>query len=76
MILLSMTHHCLVSKEGGPGFIDTAAGILLVQEAGGLVTDWWGRGAEHFERSGILIVANRSTHAYLLSHLQKTLPPS
>lgn len=58
------------------GFIDTAAGILLVQEAGGLVTDWWGRGAEHFERSGILIVANRSTHAYLLSHLQKALPPS
>lgn len=57
------------------GFTDTAAGILLVQEAGGLVTDWWGRGAEHYERSGILIVANSSTHAYLLNHLQQVAEP-
>lgn len=53
------------------GFIDTAAGILLVQEAGGVVTDWWGRGPEHYERSGVLIVANPSTHAYLLGHLSQ-----
>lgn len=58
------------------GFTDTAAGILLVQEAGGLVTDWWGRGAEHYERSGILIVANSSTHAYLLHHLQQVAQPA
>jgi myo-inositol-1(or 4)-monophosphatase len=52
------------------GFVDTAAGILLVQEAGGIVTDWWGRGPEIYERTGVLIVANRATHAYLLDHLR------
>lgn len=52
------------------GFVDTAAGILLVEEAGGVVTDWWGRGPEHFEKSGLLIVANQSTHAFLLNLLQ------
>jgi myo-inositol-1(or 4)-monophosphatase len=52
------------------GFVDTAAGILLVEEAGGIVTDWWGRGPETFERTGVLIVANRATHAYLMNHLE------
>lgn len=52
------------------GFVDTAAGILLVEEAGGIVTDWWGRGPEVFERTGVLIVANPATHAYLLEHLR------
>lgn len=52
------------------GFVDTAAGILLVQEAGGIVTDWWGRGPEHYEQTGCLIVANPATHAYLLDKLK------
>ncbi|WP_449393629.1 inositol monophosphatase family protein [Devosia riboflavina] len=52
------------------GFVDTAAGILLVEEAGGVVTDWWGRGPETFEKTGVLVVANKSTHAYLLDHLR------
>lgn len=52
------------------GFVDTAAGILLVEEAGGIVTDWWGRGPEIFEKTGTLIVANTATHAYLLGHLR------
>lgn len=56
------------------GFVDTAAGILLVEEAGGVVTDWWGRGPEIFERTGCLIVANPATHAYLLANLQNTPP--
>ncbi|MFD2649729.1 inositol monophosphatase family protein [Devosia albogilva] len=56
------------------GFVDTAAGILLVEEAGGLVTDWWGRGPDVFERTGVLIVANPATHAYLLEHL-RSVPP-
>ncbi len=51
------------------GFVDTAAGILLVEEAGGVVTDWWGRGPEFFEKSGLLIVANAGTHRFLLNHL-------
>lgn len=56
------------------GFVDTAAGILLVEEAGGVVTDWWGRGAEHYEKSGLLIVANHDTHAFLLHQLQGVQP--
>jgi myo-inositol-1(or 4)-monophosphatase len=52
------------------GFVDTAAGILLVEEAGGVVTDWWGRGPQYFERTGALIVANRATHAFLLDQLK------
>ncbi|BCP52299.1 inositol monophosphatase [Kaistia sp. 32K] len=56
------------------GFIDTAAGILLVQEAGGIVTDWWGRGPEVYEKTGTLIVANPATHAYLLERL-RDVPP-
>lgn len=53
------------------GFVDTAAGILLVEEAGGVVTDWWGRGPDSFERTGALIVANRATHSFLLEHLER-----
>ncbi len=56
------------------GFTDTASSILMVQEAGGIVTDWWGRGPEFYERTGCLLVANPATHAYLLDHL-KDVPP-
>jgi myo-inositol-1(or 4)-monophosphatase len=52
------------------GLVDWAVGVLLVQEAGGIVTDWWGRGPEHYERSGCVIVANQATHAYLLDKLK------
>lgn len=52
------------------GFVDTASGILLVEEAGGIVTDWWGRGPEFYERTGALIVANAATHAFLLEQLK------
>lgn len=52
------------------GFLDTAAGILFVQEAGGVVTDWWGRGPDVYERTGTLIVANKATHAYLIEKLK------
>lgn len=56
------------------GFVDTAAGILLVQEAGGIVTDWWGRGPEVYEKTGTLIVANAATHAYLIERLHGVQP--
>ena len=52
------------------GFTDTAAGILMVEEAGGIVTDWWGRGPEHYEKTGCLLVANPATHAYLMDKLK------
>ena len=52
------------------GFTDTAAAILMVEEAGGIVTDWWGRGPKFYEHTGTLIVANRATHAYLMDKLR------
>ncbi|MBO0662510.1 inositol monophosphatase [Jiella sp. MQZ9-1] len=57
------------------GFVDTAAGILLVEEAGGLVSDWWGRGPDFYERSAILIVANPAAHAFLRDHLGQAPEP-
>lgn len=52
------------------GLVDWAVGVLLVQEAGGIVTDWWGRGPAHFEKSGMVIVANPAAHAWLLDQLK------
>ena len=52
------------------GLVDWAVGVLLVEEAGGVVTDWWGRGPEFYEKSGAVIVANKATHAYLLEKLK------
>lgn len=56
------------------GFVDTAAGLLMVEEAGGIVTDWWGRGPETYVRTGTLIVGNPACHAYLLAHM-RDVPP-
>ncbi|WP_159585648.1 inositol monophosphatase family protein [Chelativorans xinjiangense] len=52
------------------GLLDWAVGVLLVQEAGGIVTDWWGRGPEFYEKTGAVIVANPACHAYLLEKLK------
>ena len=52
------------------GLVDWAVGVLLVQEAGGIVTDWWGRGPEFYERTGCVIAANKATHAYLIDKLR------
>ena len=52
------------------GLVDWAVGVLLVEEAGGVVTDWWGRGPEVYERTGMVIVANAATHAYLIEKLR------
>ena len=52
------------------GLIDWAVGVLLVEEAGGIVTDWWGRGPEYYEKTGAVIVANAAAHAYLLEMLK------
>jgi myo-inositol-1(or 4)-monophosphatase len=52
------------------GLVDWAVGVLLVEEAGGIVTDWWGRGPEFYEKTGCVIVANKATHAYLLDKLK------
>ena len=52
------------------GLVDWAVGVLLVEEAGGIVTDWWGRGPEVYEKTGTVIVANAATHAYLIEKLK------
>ena len=52
------------------GLIDWAVGVLLAEEAGGIVTDWWGRGPEFYEKTGAVIVANAATHAYLIEKLR------
>ncbi len=52
------------------GLIDWAVGVLLVEEAGGVVTDWWGRGPAVYEKTGTVIVANAATHAWLLEMLK------
>lgn len=51
------------------GLVDWAVGVLLVEEAGGIVTDWWGRGPQFYEKTGAVIVANKATHAYLVGKL-------
>ncbi|MGV1849165.1 MULTISPECIES: FIG domain-containing protein [unclassified Rhizobium] len=56
------------------GFIDMASGILIVQEAGGFVIDWLGRGPEIYERTYTLIVANAATQVYLIERL-RGVPP-
>lgn len=52
------------------GLVDWAVGVLLVEEAGGVVTDWWGRGPEFYEASGMVIVANKANHAWLIEQLR------
>ena len=52
------------------GLVDWAVGVLLVQEAGGVVTDWWGRGPEVYEQTGCVIAASPAAHAYLIDKLK------
>ncbi|HYV97290.1 MAG TPA: inositol monophosphatase family protein, partial [Gemmatimonadaceae bacterium] len=47
---------------------DVAAGILLIREAGGIVTDM--DGAEKQVASGSTIAGNRAMHAWLVSRLR------
>jgi len=51
---------------------DMAAGILLVQEAGGLVSDF--RGGNHFMESGNIVAANPKIFKILLQSLHTHLP--
>jgi myo-inositol-1(or 4)-monophosphatase len=51
---------------------DVAAGILLVREAGGFVTDKAG-GQEMFE-TGDIVAGNEAIHRALLKTLKKPLP--
>ncbi|WP_308388621.1 inositol monophosphatase family protein [Acidithiobacillus sp. AMEEHan] len=51
---------------------DIAAGTLLIQEAGGLATDF--HGEQNFFESGNIVGGNLRIHALLLQQIQKELP--
>ena len=58
--------------ELGLGTWDVAAGALLVEEAGGVVTDWEGGPAY---LSGNVIAGSPDTHAALLAAIQEGQVP-
>ncbi|MCY3997328.1 MAG: inositol monophosphatase family protein [Rhodobacter sp.] len=55
--------------EGPTGVVDFAVGVLLVQEAGGKVTDYWGN--EEWERNLFVLAGNASVHGFLLETLDR-----
>ena len=58
--------------EGTVGLLDTAAGVLLVQEAGGIVSDFWGQGKEYFEKNVTYVSGNKSAHLYIVEKIINT----
>jgi myo-inositol-1(or 4)-monophosphatase len=52
---------------------DVAAGSLLVREAGGLVSDFWG--AEGYLRNGHIVAGTPRVHPFLLEQVQAHLAP-
>jgi myo-inositol-1(or 4)-monophosphatase len=54
---------------------DIAAGVLLVEEAGGMVSDLEG-GSNYFTPPYALIAANPALHHIILNQLNKNTPPS
>ncbi|GAB6079822.1 MAG: inositol monophosphatase family protein [Hydrogenophilus thermoluteolus] len=57
--------------ESGLSPWDIAAGALIVQEAGGFVTDW--QGTEHFLETGAVVAGNPKVFAALVAEIQKQL---
>ena len=53
---------------------DVAAGGILVQEAGGVVSDFWGK--DDFVRNGHLVAGTSFTYPMLLEHVRVLLVPS
>ena len=52
---------------------DVAAGILMVREAGGFVSD--GKGGQDMLEGGSIVVGNETIHRALLKTLQKPVTP-
>ena len=57
--------------EGTVGVIDTAAGVLLVEEAGGIVSDFWGRNKKYFEKNVTYVAGNKQAHSYIVKKTNK-----
>ncbi|MFU8811641.1 MAG: inositol monophosphatase family protein [Balneolaceae bacterium] len=51
---------------------DVAAAALIIQEAGGVVTDW--EGGENWLFGQRLVAGNRTIHRYLLDQIQAVIP--
>ena len=51
---------------------DMAAGSLIINEAGGVVSDFWGE--EHYLSSGFIIAGNRQVHPQLLKIIKNHFP--
>ena len=52
---------------------DMAAGIILVQEAGGHVTDFFG--GDNSLRDGHIVATNARFHDWMIEHIQEVFPP-
>jgi myo-inositol-1(or 4)-monophosphatase len=59
--------------EMGLSAWDIAAGALLVREAGGYVSDFWGEG--EFLRNGHIIAGTKKMHGFLLEQVRSVLVP-
>lgn len=53
---------------------DVAAGSLLVQEAGGMVTDFWG--SPEYVSNGHIVAAPSGIHSFLLKQISHELAPA
>jgi myo-inositol-1(or 4)-monophosphatase len=60
--------------EAGLKTWDVAAGSLLIQEAGGCVTDFWGE--SDYLRNGHIVAGTPSLHPFLLEQVQRSLAKS
>jgi myo-inositol-1(or 4)-monophosphatase len=60
--------------EAGLKAWDIAAGALLVQEAGGIISDFWG--LEGYLSNGHVIAGTALTHAFLLDQVKTFLVPA
>jgi myo-inositol-1(or 4)-monophosphatase len=43
-----------------------------VQEAGGIVSDFWGQGKEYFEKNVTYVSGNKSAHLYIVEKINNT----
>ncbi|TNE74551.1 inositol monophosphatase [bacterium] len=53
---------------------DVAAGILIIQEAGGVLTDW--EGGNNYVFGQRIVAGNAAMHSYILNTIQKKISPS
>ncbi len=60
--------------EAGLGSWDIAAGTLMVTEAGGVVSDFWGK--DHYLENGHIVAGSPLVHPFLLAQVKAHLAPA